>query len=60
MLCSTNIIHTCIIAVNVVDEKYIVSANGDGTIKVWNTSNFELVQTGHKTWRNIIYNIGIA
>src|ERR1700761_1812255 len=39
-------------AVNVVDfdEKYIVSASGDRTIKVWNTSNCEFVRTlnGHK------------
>ncbi|CAG2057106.1 unnamed protein product [Timema podura] len=39
-------------AVNVVDfdEKYIVSASGDRTIKVWNTSTCEFVRTlnGHK------------
>jgi F-box and WD-40 domain protein 1/11 len=39
-------------AVNVVDfdEKYIVSASGDRTIKVWNTSSCEFVRTlnGHK------------
>jgi WD40 repeat protein len=38
--------------VNVVDfdEKYIVSASGDRTIKVWNTSTCEFVRTlnGHK------------
>jgi len=39
-------------AVNVVDfdEKYIVSASGDRTIKVWSTSSCEFVRTlnGHK------------
>lgn len=39
-------------AVNVVDfdEKYIVSASGDRSIKVWNTSTCEFVRTlnGHK------------
>ena len=39
-------------AVNVVDfdEKYIVSASGDRTIKVWNTASCEFVRTlnGHK------------
>lgn len=39
-------------AVNVVDfdDKYIVSASGDRTIKVWNTSSCEFVRTlnGHK------------
>lgn len=39
-------------AVNVVDfdEKYIVSASGDRTIKVWNTSSCEFLRTlnGHK------------
>lgn len=39
-------------AVNVVDfdEKYIVSASGDRTIKVWNTSTCEFLRTlnGHK------------
>jgi WD40 repeat protein len=39
-------------AVNVVDfdEKYIVSASGDRTIKVWNTSTCEFMRTlnGHK------------
>lgn len=39
-------------AVNVVDfdEKYIVSASGDRTIKVWSTSTCEFVRTlnGHK------------
>jgi len=38
--------------VNVVDfdEKYIVSASGDRTIKVWNTSSCEFLRTlnGHK------------
>ena len=38
-------------AVNVVDfdNKYIVSASGDRTIKVWNTSDCEFVKTlrGH-------------
>jgi F-box and WD-40 domain protein 1/11 len=39
-------------AVNVVDfdERYIVSASGDRTIKVWSTSTCEFVRTlnGHK------------
>lgn len=39
-------------AVNVVDfdEKYIVSASGDRTIKVWSTSSCEFIRTlnGHK------------
>ena len=39
-------------AVNVVDfdNKYIVSASGDRTIKVWNTSTCEFIRTlnGHK------------
>lgn|SRR6218665_1149349 len=39
-------------AVNVVDfdQKYIVSASGDRTIKVWHTSSCEFVRTlnGHK------------
>ena len=39
-------------AVNVVDfdQKYIVSASGDRTIKVWSTSTCEFVRTlnGHK------------
>ena len=39
-------------AVNVVDfdQKYIVSASGDRTIKVWNTQSCEFVRTlnGHK------------
>lgn len=39
-------------AVNVVDfdDKYIVSASGDRTIKVWNTSSCEFLRTlnGHK------------
>lgn len=39
-------------AVNVVDfdNKYIVSASGDRTIKVWNTSDCEFVKTlrGHE------------
>merc|ERR1711923_89786 len=39
-------------AVNVVDfdDKYIVSASGDRTIKVWSTSSCEFVRTlnGHK------------
>lgn len=39
-------------AVNVVDfdDKYIVSASGDRTIKVWNTTSCEFVRTlnGHK------------
>ncbi|KAI1702106.1 WD domain, g-beta repeat domain-containing protein [Ditylenchus destructor] len=39
-------------AVNVVDfdERYIVSASGDKTIKVWNTDTYEIVRTlrGHK------------
>lgn len=39
-------------AVNVVDfdERYVVSASGDRTIKVWGTPNCEFVRTlnGHK------------